>query len=97
MCWNKAVVGIKNCTYICLTDMPTLFYYNGFRFFFYSDEHLPEHIHVENGDGRGKISLNPDVRIVSSTGIKKQELKHILKHVCILRFELLKKWREYHG
>ena len=30
--------------------MPTIFKYEGFRFYFYSNEHLPEHIHVENGD-----------------------------------------------
>jgi hypothetical protein len=30
--------------------MPAIFKYEGFRFYFYSNEHLPEHIHVENGD-----------------------------------------------
>lgn len=29
--------------------MPTILTTNGFRFFFYSNEHLPIHIHVEKG------------------------------------------------
>ncbi|MGD9554716.1 MAG: DUF4160 domain-containing protein [Arcobacteraceae bacterium] len=31
--------------------MPTVLRVEGFRFFFFSDEHLPLHIHVEKGDG----------------------------------------------
>ncbi|MBE0499452.1 MAG: DUF4160 domain-containing protein [Campylobacterales bacterium] len=32
--------------------MPTVLRINGFRFFFFSDEHLPLHIHVEK---RGRL------------------------------------------
>ncbi len=35
-------------------DMPTLFELFGMRFYFYSLEHLPIHVHIENGDGRAK-------------------------------------------
>ncbi|MDR1222939.1 MAG: DUF4160 domain-containing protein [Tannerella sp.] len=39
--------------------MPTQLNIFGFRFYFYSDEYLPVHIHVENADGRTKINLEP--------------------------------------
>ena len=39
--------------------MPTLKITNGFRFFFYSNEHLPMHIHIEKGDGTAKFILLP--------------------------------------
>ena len=52
--------------YICkrytynLPNMPTILRYLGFRFFFYSDEGTePPHVHVEKGDSRGKIWLEP--------------------------------------
>ncbi|MBQ2197591.1 MAG: DUF4160 domain-containing protein [Bacteroidales bacterium] len=32
--------------------MPTILFLFGLRFFFYSEEHLPIHIHVQSGDGR---------------------------------------------
>ena len=37
--------------------MPTLLLENGFKFFFYANEHLPMHIHVSLGDGYAKIDL----------------------------------------
>ena len=37
--------------------MPTVFREDGYRFFFFSDEHLPEHIHVEKGDGYMRVEL----------------------------------------
>ena len=77
--------------------MPTLFYSNGCRFFFYSDEHLPEHVHVENGDGRAKIVLTPEVKVVSNNEIKKRDLSRIVECVSMLRLVILEKWREYHG
>ena len=30
--------------------MPTVLRVDGFRFFFFSNEHTPEHIHIEKGD-----------------------------------------------
>ncbi len=38
--------------------MPTLLIKNGFKFFFYANEHLPRHIHVVKGDSYAKIGLN---------------------------------------
>lgn len=30
--------------------MPTIFKIDGYRFFFFSDEYTPEHIHIEKAD-----------------------------------------------
>ncbi|MEM7108864.1 MAG: DUF4160 domain-containing protein [Bacteroidota bacterium] len=38
--------------------MPTILLINGFRFYFYAgDRNEPAHVHVERGDGIGKIWL----------------------------------------
>jgi hypothetical protein len=38
-------------------DMLTLLLQDGFKFFFYANEHEPKHIHVENVNGFVKIEL----------------------------------------
>ena len=37
--------------------MPTVFSVFGLRFFFYSNEHRPIHIHVRNADGEAKFDV----------------------------------------
>lgn len=36
--------------------MPTVFELFGIRYFFYSGDHEPIHIHLENADGRARYS-----------------------------------------
>jgi hypothetical protein len=37
--------------------MPKVFDKDGYRFFFYSNEHLPMHVHVTYGDGEAIFIL----------------------------------------
>jgi len=39
--------------------MPELFRLFGIRFFFFSNEHLPIHVHIENADGDAKFEISP--------------------------------------
>ncbi|WP_432271438.1 DUF4160 domain-containing protein [Autumnicola tepida] len=75
--------------------MPTVLRQNGFRFFFYSNEHLPEHIHFEGKGGEGKIELNSLI-LVYSFNLKKKDLKLILNIVEEQRFFFLKRWNEFY-
>lgn len=75
--------------------MPTIIIINGFRFFFYSNENNePPHIHVEKGDGTGKIWLEP-IKIEYMIGFKPKEIKEIMSFFN-LNVETFKiKWDEY--
>ena len=53
--------------------MPEIFRFAGIRFFFFSNEHLPIHIHVKNSDGTAKFTVNP-VQLIESKGMKNKEL-----------------------
>ena len=77
--------------------MPTLFVIFGLRFFFYSDEHLPIHIHVQNSDGKAKINICPAIEIVSNNGIKPKDLKRALAIAELYKEEIINKWYEFHG
>ncbi len=54
--------------------MPTLFRAFGLRFFFYSNEHEPIHIHVKNADGEAKFNVET-MEWTGNKGIKNKDLK----------------------
>lgn len=56
--------------------MPTVIIINGFRFFFYSNDHDPIHIHVEKDGKTAKFNLEP-VELEKSSRFNAKELKKI--------------------
>ena len=54
--------------------MPELFRMFGMRFFFFSLEHLPIHIHVRNADGEAKFDVIPEVKLIQSKWMKPKDL-----------------------
>ncbi|MGY0406774.1 MAG: DUF4160 domain-containing protein [Polaribacter sp.] len=74
--------------------MPTVLKINGFRFFFYSNEHLPIHIHIEKDNKTAKYNLE-EIELVYSRGFNASDLKEMRKLVNE-NVELFKnKWNEY--
>ena len=74
--------------------MPTVLRINGYRFFFYSNDHTPAHIHVEKGECTAKFDLDP-VELIHSKRFKSNEINEIRK-IIIENNDLLKaKWNEY--
>ena len=74
--------------------MPTILFLFGLRFFFYSEEHLPIHIHVQSGDGRAKIDVITG-EILDNKGVKPSDLKRAKEAVNQYREEIIKAWNEY--
>ncbi len=74
--------------------MPTILRINGFRFFFYTNEHLPKHIHVEKGESTAKFNLFP-VELVKSKRFRAHEINDIRKLVSENRELFNEKWDEY--
>ena len=54
--------------------MPELFRISGMRFFFFSNEHLPIHIHVKNADGSAKFEIKL-VKLIENKGIKSKDIQ----------------------
>jgi len=77
--------------------MPTVLLKNGYRFYFYAgDGTEPAHVHVEKGDGEGKIWLDPVLK-PGYLHFKAQEQKKIMK-IVEEHYEILKKkWDDYFG
>lgn len=74
--------------------MPTILRLNGYRFFFYSNDHLPVHIHIEKGDATAKYELMP-VMLVRSKKFTAGELSEIRKLVEQNLELFLNKWNEH--
>jgi hypothetical protein len=54
--------------------MPELFRFYGIKFFFFSNEHLPIHVHIQNSDGDAKFNLEP-LELIENHGMKNKDLK----------------------
>ena len=76
--------------------MPEIFRMFGMKFFFYSLEHLPIHIHVRNADGTAKFEMNP-IRLVESYGMKTKDL--VLAEALVEENKelIIAKWQDFHG
>lgn len=75
--------------------MPTLFVIYGLRFYFYSDDHLPIHVHVRNADGRAKIQVQPEIEVMENRGIKPADMKRALVIVRLYQHRIIREWYEH--
>ena len=73
--------------------MPTLLNKNGFKFFFYANEHEPKHIHIMNSNGFAKVELE-NLKVVQNY-LKAKDLKQALKIVKENKKEFERIWDEW--
>lgn len=73
--------------------MPTLLLQDGFKFFFYANEHEPKHIHVMKSGDFAKIELTT-LHVVHNY-MKPHELKKALTIVAQHRIQFEEQWDEY--
>ena len=74
--------------------MPTVLRKHGYRFFFYSNEHLPIHIHIEKDNKTAKFNLET-VELIRSRKFNASEIKEIRKLVEENKELFNNKWNEY--
>lgn len=74
--------------------MPTLFIIFGFRFYFWSNEHGPVHVHISKGDAEAKYDV-ATVELVENYGFKKNELKMIESIIEENQKIIIERWNDY--
>lgn len=75
--------------------MPIVFTKDGFRFFFYSNDHTPIHGHVKRGAAEAVFVVEGEVVLRESVGMKTSALakaEHIASEPQQL---IIQKWHEY--
>ncbi|AVM57915.1 DUF4160 domain-containing protein [Bacteroides heparinolyticus] len=71
--------------------MPTIFEIFGLRFFFFSEDHTPIHVHVVKGDDDAKIQIEPEIKLVYNHGLKAKYLKRALELTEMYRDDIIGK------
>ena len=74
--------------------MPTLFYLFGYRFYFWSNDHEPIHVHVSKGESDAKFNVI-DVELIDNYGFKKNELRLIESLIEENKEVITARWKEY--
>lgn len=74
--------------------MPTLLRVDGYRFFFFSDEHLPKHIHIEKSDKYMRIELET-LKVTDKYKMTSKEIRDVTAIVEKHKDDFLEAWNEY--
>ena len=74
--------------------MPTVLRIHGYRFFFFSDEHMPKHIHIEKGGSYLRVELDT-YKVTDSYDISLKEITKVVKLVKENKETLEGAWNEY--
>lgn len=74
--------------------MPTILISNGYRFFFYVNDHPPMHIHIEKDNKTAKFNIEP-LELVRSRKFNTSEIREIRKLVENNKKLFKQKWSEY--
>ena len=75
--------------------MPKVFEKDGYKFFFYSNEHLPIHTHVRHGGGEAVFDIEPSVELRESQGLKVSELAKAESLAIEHRDLIIQRWHEH--
>lgn len=75
--------------------MPKIFEKDGYKFFFYSNEHEPIHVHVRYGGGEAVFQIDDCVELIQSHHLKLNQLKKAQKLAEEHRQLIIDKWYEY--
>ena len=80
--------------------MPVILRFNGYRFFFYSNEGNPlepMHIHVRNAEAEAKFWLQPEIQLARNDGFSARDLKELFDAVEQNQVLFMEAWNEYFG
>ena len=77
--------------------MPEILRLFGLKFYIYTRDHQPPHIHVVSQDGTAKFAIGENIELLANDGMKSKDLK--LAEVIIEenKENIVKEWVKIHG
>jgi hypothetical protein len=78
--------------------MPVVFFFKGYKFFFFSNEgdpREPVHVHIRKDKKLAKFWLHPHVQLAESYGFSSRELNGIRKIIDNRRKEIEEAWNDH--
>lgn len=77
--------------------MPKVFEKDGYKFFFYSNEHRSIHVHVRHGDGEAVFDVEEAVVLRESQNMKVSELSRAQQLAEENRQLIVERWHQHLG
>jgi hypothetical protein len=74
--------------------MPKVFEQDGFPFSFFSNDHLPIHVHVRYGGGDAIFAVEDNVRLRESCGLGVQDLRKAQRLAEENKILIIRRWHE---
>ena len=75
--------------------MPTVLKLLGMRFFYWSREHEPIHVHVQKGNAEARFVLEPEIEMIENFGFKPHELAIAEEIIRDNREYMIEHWKLY--
>ena len=75
--------------------MPTVLKLFGFKFYYWSQEHRPIHIHVRKGSAEARFVVEPEVELTENHGLKPHELALAEEIIRDNRKFIIEHWNLY--
>lgn len=79
------------------TSMPILFYYLGLKFYFFSNDHEPIHVHVSSSDAEAKFRVVPNIELIENFGLDPREIRQAFMAIEENKEVIAERWNEYFG
>lgn len=77
--------------------MPEILRLFGLKFYIYTRDHQPPHVHVVSQDGMAKFSVSEEIELLDNVGMKSKDLKLAESIIEDNRENILKEWIKIHG
>lgn len=76
---------------------PTVFKWQGYRFFFFSREERRPHVHASCPEGEAKFWLEPTVELARNYALSENQVTKLKKVVEEKKSDILDAWRQHFG
>jgi hypothetical protein len=73
--------------------MPTVLVLFGLRFYYWSREHEPVHVHVKRGESEARFDLEPEVLLTENYGLNMHDLSLAERIIRDNREYMIEHWR----
>lgn len=77
--------------------MPEILRLFGLRFYIYTRDHQPPHVHVVSQDGTAKFAIADEITLIGNSGMKSKDLKLAESIIEDNRENILRAWVKIHG
>ena len=99
---TRALCSNRFITYFCsrnqyLNAMPEVLRLFGLKFYIYTRDHEPPHVHVVGPDGEAKFLVGDTIELDSNHGLKNKDIHMAMSILEDNKDLIIDKWANIHG